>query len=653
MGNLHSLSELYQKKLFRIPDYQRGYAWTHSQLEDFWSDILTLREGRYHYIGMLSLKMIPRSVTKKWENEDWLLSSKGEGYKAYHVVDGQQRLTTVAILISEIVAFTKRHNKEHNLGKQAMLQGQTMKEIREKYIARRRPPKDLVTSYLFGYEVDNPSAEYLVYKIFCEPFSGTIEETYYTRNLKYAQRFFCTHLKKLYDQKGARAIDKIFHKVTMQLMFNIHKIENDYDVFVAFETMNNRGKRLTNLELLKNRLIYLSTLYSDDVLDVADRNELRKKINAAWKEVYYQLGRDCNQLFSDDDYLKSHWIIYFKNAYSFNQEECIDYLLDKFSAENVFVKKKSNALNPYEIADYVNSLKGMAEYWLYTFFPEQSDLSDEEKIWLQRLERIGITYFRPLISVALSTTSATTKDRIAFFKAVERFIFISFKLGDFGRKHHRDRYYQRAYSLYKNEIKLAEVTNDLVKMADNNMNHAIASFANRMERYFAYANGFYSWKGLRYFFYEYEYEKAKETGVEKISWNPFTNIKEDKPSIEHILPRSATNPYWEKHFKAYTDDELRILSDSLGNLLALSQAVNMSLQNDGFIDKKSSKIKGRRGYVDGSHSEIEVSREQDWDAKRILKRGLKLLEFMEKRWDIKFQDKKQKIELLHLSFVKQ
>lgn len=47
-------------------------------------------------------------------------------------------------------------------------------------------------------------------------------------------------------------------------MFNIHEIEDDYDVFVAFETMNNRGKKLTNLELLKNRLIYLTTLNDND-----------------------------------------------------------------------------------------------------------------------------------------------------------------------------------------------------------------------------------------------------------------------------------------------------------------------------------------------------------------------------------------------------
>ena len=70
-------------------------------------------------------------------------------------------------------------------------------------------------------------------------------------------------------------------------MFNLHEIEDDYDVFIAFETMNNRGKKLTNLELLKNRLIYLTTLFDDNQFDTTDKEQLRKNINDAWKEVYY------------------------------------------------------------------------------------------------------------------------------------------------------------------------------------------------------------------------------------------------------------------------------------------------------------------------------------------------------------------------------
>ncbi len=49
-------------------------------------------------------------------------------------------------------------------------------------------------------------------------------------------------------------IEKLYKRLTLKLMFNLHEIEDDYDVFVAFETMNNRGKKLSNLELLKTDL---------------------------------------------------------------------------------------------------------------------------------------------------------------------------------------------------------------------------------------------------------------------------------------------------------------------------------------------------------------------------------------------------------------
>ena len=120
-------------------------------------------------------------------------------------------------------------------------------------------------------------------------------------------------------------------------MFNLHEIEDDYDVFVAFETMNNRGKKLTNLELLKNRLIYLTTLFDDGQLDSRDKDQLRKNINDAWKEVYYQLGRNQNAPLSDDEFLRAHWITYFRYSRK-GGDDYIRFLLGKFSAKNVFEK---------------------------------------------------------------------------------------------------------------------------------------------------------------------------------------------------------------------------------------------------------------------------------------------------------------------------
>lgn len=683
MSDLQSLSELYQNKLFRIPDYQRGYAWKQEQLVDFWDDILNLQEDRYHYTGLLSLKAVAKAELKGWSNDKWLLDS---GYKAYHVVDGQQRLTTFSILVNEIVSFVK--GLECNKGKtdeEIVLCYQTLKAIRSKYISQKRPPQNLITTYLFGYEVDNPSADYLTYKIFEEPFSGAVNETYYTKNLKYAKEFFLDCLKKLYAAEGIDGIEAVFRKITLQLMFNIHEIEDDYDVFVAFETMNNRGKKLTNLELLKNRLIYLTTLYDTDKLDAMDKAELRKQINDAWKEVYYQLGRNQNSPLSDDEFLRAHWIMYFQYSRK-KGDDYIKFLLNKFSAKNIFDKQvvaieeevaetvetdieedddvpqptepeaepvtTISKLEPGEIAAYVNSLKSVAKYWFYTFFPEFSDLTHEEKVWIERLNRIGIGYFRPLVAASLTPeANATPEERVEFFRAAERFIFLSFRMAAFQSSYKSSDYYRKTRDVYTGELSLSEVTKSLMETATSDMDYAIKNFMTRIDKRFSNGDGFYGWRDLRYLLFEYEYEKAEETGIEKLGWAPFTKVEKDKVSIEHILPQTPTKWYWKNQFRKYTEDEIKILSGSLGNLLPLSQSVNSALQNDSFADKKSSNSIGRRGYEDGSHSEIEVSREADWDAERILKRGIKLLKFVETRWNIQFKDETQMLDLLHISFV--
>lgn len=203
-------------------------------------------------------------------------------------MDGQRRITTFVIFLNEIVGFVRglEENKDKS-DKKITLRYETGEEILSKYICRKRPPNGVVTTYLFGYEVDNLSAEYMKYKVFDEPYSGAVNETYYTKNLKLAKNFWAENIRMLYEKSGEgslEAVNTLYKKLTQCLMFNLHEIDDDYDVFIAFETINNRGKKLTNLELLKNRLSYLTTLYDDNTFDEKDKSALRKKINDAWKE---------------------------------------------------------------------------------------------------------------------------------------------------------------------------------------------------------------------------------------------------------------------------------------------------------------------------------------------------------------------------------
>ena len=558
---------------------------------------------------------------------------------------------------------------------------ETLKDIRSKYICRHRPPNNQITTYLFGYEVDNPSAEYLKYRVFNEPYSGSVNETYYTKNLKYAKEFFNKNILELYTDKGMEGLSKLYLKLTQRLMFNIHEIDDDYDVFVAFETMNNRGKKLTNLELLKNRLIYLTTLYENDRFDELDKSNLRKQINDAWKEVYYQLGRNEKIPLSDDEFLRAHWISYF--SYSRKKgDDYINFLLDKFSAKNIFEKNtaypndneeetsdlnygeddlnieieemesvKISKLEPSEISSYVNSLKDLAKYWYDTYFPLQSDnLTQEEKQWVDKLNRIGIVYFRPLVMVIISRRDFSEEQRLKVFKAIERFIFIYFRLGVFQATFRSSEYNRATRSIYLNKMKLEDLINDIEDTISKNIDYAIPSFVTRIEKNFDNGTGFYTWSPIRYFLYEYEISLAQKNNIDKLNWTLFTKSEKDKVSIEHILPQTPSKYYWKNAFRQFDENEIKLLSGALGNLLPLSQSINSSLQNDSFEDKKISKYNGRRGYENGSHSEIEISKESDWSAYKIYNRSKQLLEFMERRW--RFNMTKEQLDrLIYISFA--
>src|SRR3954452_11224808 len=95
-AQLLTLSKIFTERLFRIPDYQRGYAWTEKQLKDFWSDVCQLENDPNHYTGVLTLESVPRPNFSQWEDDLWIISSKN--YEPYFIVDGQQRLTTSIIL---------------------------------------------------------------------------------------------------------------------------------------------------------------------------------------------------------------------------------------------------------------------------------------------------------------------------------------------------------------------------------------------------------------------------------------------------------------------------------------------------------------------------------------------------------------------------
>jgi uncharacterized protein with ParB-like and HNH nuclease domain len=71
---LKSIQEFFNKRVFRIPDYQRGYAWGHNQLEDFWRDLNQIPNDKNHYTGQITLEPVGKEKWEKWDEDNWLIT---------------------------------------------------------------------------------------------------------------------------------------------------------------------------------------------------------------------------------------------------------------------------------------------------------------------------------------------------------------------------------------------------------------------------------------------------------------------------------------------------------------------------------------------------------------------------------------------------
>ena len=693
MDEPKSLDSLFKQKIFRIPDYQRGYAWQPEQLKDFWEDLINLSESRSHYTGVLMLKQIPTIATR--DKEYWLVED--HSYQVYHVVDGQQRLTTFIIFLQALVDFVKTlpDSKDKPDAEIYLTENLNVAVVQASYLFKVKPTGDQFRTYKFGYTKDNPSYEYLRFQILGEEGGGAIQETFYTLNLSNAKKYFFEQLRELHQQEGFEGLQRAYKKLTKRFLFNEHVIKDEFDVFVAFETMNNRGRKLSDLELLKNRLIYLTTLYDEEELDAASRTNLRDTINDAWKEVYHQLGRNRARPLNDDEFLQAHWIMYFKYSRK-TGKDYIRFLLDEqFTTKRVHKKfgreiileipeeqrsdtaldesaddgedlgeesvQISAQLHPTDIRDFVLSLKESAVHWFRSFYPElDASMPDEERKWIGRLNRIGIAYFRPLVMAILKNVDAS-EDRIKIFKRIERFIFIVFRLNAVRSNYRNSEFYKAARKLDQGDLDLEEIASKLAANLEYTMNEdeslRIDDFYNLLFKKFKEGSGYYGWSGLRYFLYEYELSLLSKSRQKKMDWTDLLKAEGDKISIEHIYPQTTTGE-WKQPFMGVERGDRRRYNATLGNLLLLSMSINSALQNDSFEEKKHVRLdprgnKTRNGYSDGSHSEIEVSSNSSWGPTQIESRGIHLLKFMETRWDFRFKNDEEREKLLFLESAKQ
>src|SRR5258708_10838593 len=511
---LQSLSKIFNSRLFRIPDYQRGFAWGERQLADFWSDLLRTGDDRTHYCGQLTLRKASTLSWKQWTDDGWLVEDAG--YEPYFVVDGQQRLTTAILLIQCLL--------EH-LEPTEVLAGQQVSELRQRYLSRS---KGVVKSCLFGYAKDNPSHEFFRTQVLGIPSNEyTGSKTVYTSNLALALEYF---RKQLMIMHSPVVHERIFKSITQRFRFNLHELSDDIDVFVAFETMNNRGKSLSRLELLKNRLIYLSTLAKGTD---AERQKVRGSINAVWRTVYEELGRNPNESLDDDEFLRAHWIVFF--GYDKDEADPLTrFLLNKhFTLERL----DKGSLTLSDIQDYSDSLQISARVWQRLHFPENhpDQLKKDVLPALVRLNRLGFGVLRPLLLAVLSRDPEAAELLPVLIQA-ERFLLLVRSFAGARSNVGETESYRLANGIHDGDNNISEAT---TMLSDRVKRHFSASlFQGVIDELFAEddGKGFYNLPGIRFFLFEHEeyLRRAAKTTASNVVWDDFRGAKR---SVEHVYPQ--------------------------------------------------------------------------------------------------------------------
>lgn len=635
LGKPLTVPEIFNNAVFRIPDYQRGYAWTDKELGEFWNDLdlLASLSSQPHYVGVLTLEKVPdHNVASALGNgQDWL---KDSGGNIFYVVDGQQRLTTILILLFELI-------KRHEIlcpSTSALTATEDRDSVMAKYIRCENKRVPMVYGYRLGYSCDDQLDAFLRREIFEDKnVAQSARQSAYTQHLVHAKTFF----KKELEKTSTTELEERFRLIVERLRFNVFEVDTDLNVCMTFEAINNRGKPVSDLEKLKSRLIYLAGLLAP--ADPGTLDIYRKQISGRWKMVYTMLGWSPDIKLGDDEFLNLVWIIYYgkygdrpRAEYLFNQQ---------------FFPRTILAEGWEPIDGFSKALKEAVAPWVAMKYPEiipqlcaQNELtrtiSQAASTYLEKLKRLRAEAFDPLVLAALirhQEGRVSDKQLDELLAASERYVLVVRGLSDRRADTGRNKYFRRAHEVYESpepEKAVGRCVNEVREDVESYFD--APRFISIVKEWYEKEprKGFYGWDELKYVLFEYEQDLYDEqfttsSGKARLLW---TSVEGKKlaESVEHIYPETATDSTWTSAFGEVSN--LRLLH-ALGNLLLLSQSKNSSLQNRPYAEKAHGANNYPRPYKNGSCSEHKVANKwQDWTPEAVRERTEELLRFIGKRW---------------------
>lgn len=317
-------------KKYAVPKYQRDYSWNNSndEWELLWEDVIS--DSEYHYVGILVLQ---------------------EGEDEINIIDGQQRLTTITLIIlASLYLLNKCANETENEQKKKEIK-ERLEILMNKYIGKKA--EDLKYYNKISLNINNK----IYFSDICDiqkysnidgiPKKDELKtNTYIYKCLNYYYNQIKNHITV-----ESEKILEFIKSITNKLIFTTIHVSRDENAYLLFETLNSRSIELTAYDLLKNHLLskagsnYESSMMDDlnEIVSNIGSHDIASFISLDWnsrnskipsKRVYRTVSSsitDCTQAFKYVEELKKSSLFYQNIKNCVNEDKEIKELLKIFT----------------------------------------------------------------------------------------------------------------------------------------------------------------------------------------------------------------------------------------------------------------------------------------------------------------------------------
>ncbi len=505
---------------YRVPPFQRDYSWSEDEWDDLWQDILGLFEADgepSHYMGYLVLQ--------------------SSNSKEFDIIDGQQRLTTLSIMILAALGHlqdlvTARLDPANNAKRKDQLQSS--------YIGYLDPVSLVPRSKLELNRHNNRFYQTYLVPLEKLPQRGLNASEH---QLRKAFHWFKERLKAQVGMTATsgRALAAFLDQLVDKLFFTVITVTDELNAFKVFETLNARGVRLSATDLLKNYLF--------SVISTPDTHETElKSLEERWERIVGLLGSE-----SFPEFLRVFW----------NSRNKLVRKSDLFKTIRKRITTREAAFQ------LLRELDQSASIYAALRDPQDPAWNREERQALVQLLMFNVR--QPLAMLMACQARFYDADRSAFTRILSAIAVVSFRYNVICnlQTHEQERIYNDiAWKVSSGTLsQVPEVLASLREIYPDDTQFR-AAFAEKELRTTNSRNK----KVVRYLLFEIERQRSgQDFDFESATYN-----------LEHILPESPSADW------SYIEEAKQEgLIYRLGNMTPLETNRNRDLGNGDYATKRS------------------------------------------------------------------